>query len=75
MIHISLPLAIILTNHSHCFTSYVAHTTVLLHCVHTTDIVYTDTGSRRALIDTNQEPISYRSICHVASLTVQQLAS
>ena len=50
--------------------SYVAHTEQNYTTVCTTiDIVYTDTGSRCALIDTNQEPISYHSICHMASCT------
>ena len=47
-----------------------------LHCVrvHTTwavDIVYIGHGNKRILIDTNQEPISYRLFCHMASSTVQ----
>ena len=52
---------------------HVAHTTAL-HCMYTTqavDIVYTD-GEADSLIDTNQEPISYRLI-YVTSSAKSQL--
>ena len=73
MIHIFLPLAINLTNQRYCLSAALhagkpMHTFVctVLRVVHT---LRADSLHRyrklAALIDTKQETINYRSICHV----------
>ena len=75
--NISLPLAMVPTNQSHCFTSHnyqlSQYTLYIVHTVVQYQTLLTQTKEEDALIDTNQEAISYRSIySHVAFLTEAQ---
>ena len=88
MIHISLPLAIILNNQSHCFTLYQQSHQVLLRvlqyyccCTHQ---YYSRTEYIQQAVDivyadtgtrrAKQEAISYCLICHVRVASLLKLA-